>query len=93
VTVDCIVLIRLYCYKNVTYSNKWSFTQVNPPKLHDCQSDEEEEDDDDDTRPLRREELNVRTLNRLQKKVQAAAGAPRGAVKKKAPSSKSTGAR
>jgi hypothetical protein len=67
--------------------------QVNPPKLHDCQSDEEEEDDDDDTRPLTREELKVRTLNRLQKKVQAAAGAPRGAAKKKAPSSKSTGAR
>lgn len=65
-------------------------TQVNPPKLHDCQSDEEEEDEDDDMRPLTREELKVRTLNRLQKKVQAVIVAPRGTAKKKTLSSKST---
>jgi coiled-coil domain-containing protein 63/114 len=41
---------------------------VNPPKLDDYQSDDDEEDDDDDTRPLTREELKARTLNRLQKK-------------------------
>jgi coiled-coil domain-containing protein 63/114 len=41
---------------------------VNPPKLDDYQSDDDDEDDDDDTRPLTREELKARTLNRLQKK-------------------------
>jgi hypothetical protein len=43
---------------------------VNPPKLDDYQSDEEEEDDEDDTRPLTREELKTRTLNRLQRRGQ-----------------------
>jgi len=41
---------------------------VNPPKLDDYQSDDEEDDDEDDTRPLTREELKARTLNRLQKR-------------------------
>lgn len=41
---------------------------VNPPKLDDYQSDDEEEDEDDDARPLTRDELKARTLNRLQKK-------------------------
>eukprot|EP00604_Paraphysomonas_vestita_P003119 CAMPEP_0174820636 /NCGR_PEP_ID=MMETSP1107-20130205/4591_1 /TAXON_ID=36770 /ORGANISM="Paraphysomonas vestita, Strain GFlagA" /LENGTH=428 /DNA_ID=CAMNT_0016036353 /DNA_START=615 /DNA_END=1901 /DNA_ORIENTATION=- len=41
---------------------------VNPPKLDDYQSDDDEDEDDDDTRPLTREELKARTLNRLQKK-------------------------
>ena len=41
---------------------------VNPPKLDDYQSDDDEDDDDDDTRPLTRDELKARTLNRLQKK-------------------------
>jgi hypothetical protein len=41
---------------------------VNPPKLDDYQSEDEEDDDDDDARPLTRDELKARTLNRLQKK-------------------------
>jgi coiled-coil domain-containing protein 63/114 len=41
---------------------------VNPPKLDDYQSDDDDDDDDDDTRPLTRDELKARTLNRLQKK-------------------------
>jgi coiled-coil domain-containing protein 63/114 len=41
---------------------------VNPPKLDDYQSDDDEEDEDDDARPLTRDELKARTLNRLQKK-------------------------
>lgn len=39
---------------------------VNPPKLDDYQSDEE--GDEDDTRPLNRDELKARTLNKLQKR-------------------------
>ena len=41
---------------------------VNPPKLDDYQSDDDEDDDDDDTRPLTRDELKTRTLNRLQQR-------------------------
>ena len=41
---------------------------VNPPKLDDYQSDDDEEDDDDDARPLTRDELKARTLNRLQRR-------------------------
>jgi chromosome segregation ATPase len=43
---------------------------VNPPKLDDYQTDEDEEDDEDETRPFTREELKVRTLNRLQRRGQ-----------------------
>ncbi|CAM9214557.1 unnamed protein product, partial [Ectocarpus fasciculatus] len=40
---------------------------VNPPKLDDYQSDEDDDDDDEDARPLTRDELKARTMNRLQK--------------------------
>lgn len=40
---------------------------INPPKLDEYQSDEEDEDDDE-ARPLTREELKARTLNRLQRR-------------------------
>eukprot|EP00607_Mallomonas_marina_P008935 CAMPEP_0182422550 /NCGR_PEP_ID=MMETSP1167-20130531/8283_1 /TAXON_ID=2988 /ORGANISM="Mallomonas Sp, Strain CCMP3275" /LENGTH=564 /DNA_ID=CAMNT_0024600715 /DNA_START=118 /DNA_END=1815 /DNA_ORIENTATION=- len=49
---------------------------INPPKLDDYQSDDEEEDDDE-ARPLTRDELKARTLNRLQRRG--------GGVKSKAP--------
>lgn len=59
---------------------------VNPPKLDDYQSDDEEEEDDDDTRPLTRDELKARTLNRLQKKGHqgGAKGKAKGNAKKMA---------
>jgi len=59
---------------------------VNPPKLDDYQSDDDEEDDDDDARPLTRDELKARTLNRLQKKGHqgGAKGKAKGATKKMA---------
>lgn len=41
---------------------------VNPPKADDYRSDESDGDDDEDTRPLTRDELKSRTLNRLQKR-------------------------
>lgn len=43
---------------------------VNPPKLDDYQTDDEDDEDEDDTRPLTREELKARTLNRLQRRGQ-----------------------
>jgi hypothetical protein len=66
---------------------------VNPPKLEDYQSDEDYEDDDDDTPPLTREELNARTLTRLQKRGQSGGGVAIVNFKKKVPSSKLSGAR
>jgi coiled-coil domain-containing protein 63/114 len=42
---------------------------VNPPKSDDYKSDESDEDDDGDTRPLTRDELKHRTLNKLQKRM------------------------
>jgi coiled-coil domain-containing protein 63/114 len=54
---------------------------VNPPKLDDYQSDDDDEDDDDDTRPLTREELKARTLNRLQKKGHGGGGGGKGKSK------------
>ena len=45
---------------------------VNPPKLDEYQSDDEEDEDDDDARPLTRDELKARTLNKLQRRGQAA---------------------
>ena len=41
---------------------------INPPKLDDYQSDDEEADDDVEMRPLTRDELKSRTLNRLQRR-------------------------
>ena len=46
---------------------------VNPPKLDEYHSDDEDEEEDDDARPLTRDELKARTLNRLQRRGQAAA--------------------
>jgi len=43
---------------------------VNPPKLDEYQSEDEEEDEDDDARPLTRDELKARTLNKLQRRGQ-----------------------
>ena len=61
---------------------------VNPPKLDDYQSDEEEEEEgEEEARPLTREELKTRTLNRLQRRGQTGNGT-KGASKKKAPASK-----
>jgi hypothetical protein len=45
---------------------------VNPPKVEEYQSEDEDEDDDDETRPLTRDELKIRTLNRLQRRGGAA---------------------
>lgn len=47
---------------------------VNPPKLDDYQSEEDDEDDEDDARPLTRDELKARTMNRLQKRGGGAGG-------------------
>jgi coiled-coil domain-containing protein 63/114 len=41
---------------------------VNPPKCDEYQSEDEEDEDEDETRPLTRDELKVRTLNRLQRR-------------------------
>lgn len=41
---------------------------VNPPKVEEYQSDDEDEDDEDDTRPLTRDELKTRTMNKLQRR-------------------------
>eukprot|EP00904_Undaria_pinnatifida_P006019 jgi/Undpi1/2547/HiC_scaffold_13.g05926.m1 len=41
---------------------------VNPPKLEDFSSSEDSGSDDDDARPLTREELKGRTLNKIQRK-------------------------
>lgn len=46
---------------------------VNPPKLDEYHSDDEDDDDDDDARPLTRDELKARTLNRLQRRGNGAA--------------------
>lgn len=41
---------------------------VNPPKVEEYQSEDEEDEEDDETRPLTRDELKIRTLNRLQRR-------------------------
>ena len=41
---------------------------VNPPKVEEYQSDDEEDEDEDDTRPLTRDELKTRTMNKLQRR-------------------------
>jgi len=44
---------------------------INPPKADDYNhSDDDDDDEDDDTRPLTRDELKNRTLNRLQRRNQ-----------------------
>mmetsp|Transcript_12144 Transcript_12144/g.42918 ORF Transcript_12144/g.42918 Transcript_12144/m.42918 type:complete len:536 (-) Transcript_12144:45-1652(-) len=50
---------------------------VNPPKLDDYSSDDDDDDDDDDdeTRPLTRDELKAKTLNRMYRRVNRDAGA------------------
>lgn len=48
---------------------------VNPPKLDDYQSDDDDDEDEDDARPMTRDELKARTLNRLQKRGAGAGGA------------------
>lgn len=59
---------------------------VNPPKLDDYQSDEEEEEEgEEEARPLTREELKTRTLNRLQRRGQTGGGAKGAGTKKKVP--------
>jgi hypothetical protein len=57
---------------------------VNPPKLDDYQSEDDDEDDEDDARPLTRDELKARTMNRLQKRSGGAGGGATvgGAAKK-----------
>ena len=42
---------------------------VNPPKLEDYSSEDEDEDEDEETRPLTREELKAKTLNRMHRRV------------------------
>ncbi|CAM9889818.1 unnamed protein product, partial [Sphacelaria rigidula] len=54
---------------------------VNPPKLEDYSSSEESGSDDDDARPLTREELKGRTLNKMQRK-NAREGGGRGKGKR-----------
>ena len=62
---------------------------VNPPKLDDYQSDDEEEEEgDEDARPLTREELKTRTLNRLQRRGQTGTGTKGNTAKKKTTNSK-----
>lgn len=41
---------------------------INPPKLDDYQSDDEDVDDDTEMRPMTRDELKTKTLNRLQRR-------------------------
>jgi len=43
---------------------------VNPPKLEDYSSEEEDDDDEGETRPLTRDELKAKTLNRMYRRVQ-----------------------
>merc|ERR1740130_92617 len=41
---------------------------VNPPKLEDYSSEEASEDEDEEARPLTREELKAKTLNRMHRR-------------------------
>ena len=43
---------------------------VNPPKLEDYSSEEDDGDDDGETRPLNRDELKAKTLNRMYRRAQ-----------------------
>lgn len=49
---------------------------INPPKADEYRSDDEERDEEDDARPLTRDELKSRTLNRLQKRLASAGITP-----------------
>ncbi len=53
---------------------------INPPKADDYRSDEEDDDDDEDARPLTRDELKSKTLNRLQRRIQGLGGNPGGSA-------------
>ena len=55
---------------------------VNPPKVDEYQSDDDEDDEDDDTRPLTRDELKTRTMNKLQRRGGAGASKPKKNKKK-----------
>ena len=44
---------------------------VNPPKVEEYQSEDDEDEEDDETRPLTRDELKIRTMNRLQRRAGA----------------------
>ncbi len=55
---------------------------VNPPKVDEYQSDDEEDDEDDDTRPLTRDELKTRTMNKLQRRGGAGVSKPKKNKKK-----------
>lgn len=52
---------------------------VNPPKLDDYQSDEEDMEDENDARPLTRDELKARTLNRMNRRAPDRSGGAGGA--------------
>ena len=47
---------------------------VNPPKLEDYSSEDDDDDDDGETRPLTRDELKAKTLNRMYRRTKGAAG-------------------
>jgi hypothetical protein len=55
---------------------------VNPPKVEEYQSEDDEDEEDDETRPLTRDELKIRTMNRLQRR--AGAGQKKRKQKKEA---------
>lgn len=56
---------------------------VNPPKLEDYSSEEDDDDDEGETRPLTRDELKAKTLNRMYRRVNNRDGSTqRGAHKK-----------
>ncbi|KAJ8609533.1 hypothetical protein CTAYLR_006021 [Chrysophaeum taylorii] len=56
---------------------------VTPPKLEDYSSEEDDDDDEGETRPLTRDELKAKTLNRMYRRGnrESAGGAPRTATK------------
>jgi len=55
---------------------------VNPPKVDEYQSDDDEDDEDDDTRPLTRDELKTRTMNKLQRRGGGGTNKPKKSKKK-----------
>jgi len=55
-------------FQHLTLFKLQELIHVNPPKLEDFSSSEESGSDDDDARPLTRDELKGRTLNKIQRK-------------------------
>ena len=51
---------------------------VNPPKLEDYSSEDASDDDDDEARPLTRDELKAKTLNRMYRKGNRASATKKG---------------